>query len=202
MTVRQKNLLILALMVLPFIASALYVRLFVHVEDMPQVNKGTLLVPHVQFIDLKPTREGQPFPIADLAGQWSMLYLANGSCDTRCKNGLYYLMRQLRLALGSDAPRVRRVIGHAQPPTDALRQFLDDKVPGMLELQVDGNAVEHALQPFMSGADSAFDHIFLMAPDGQIFIWYPSHDAMEDVLLESDNILFDLKRTLKGSLLG
>lgn len=202
MSLRQKNLLILALMLAPFIASALYVRLFVHVEDMPQVNKGTLLIPHVQFADLKPTRDGQPFPPQALDGQWSMLYLANGSCSTRCKNGLYYLMRQLRLALGADAPRVRRIIGHAAPADESLRQFLADEVSGMLELNIDGEAVRHALLPFMNGADSAFEHIFLMAPDGQIFIWYPSHEAMDDVLLESDNILFDLKRTLKGSLIG
>ena len=203
MTTRSKNLLILALMVLPFILTFAYVRLFVDLDDMERNNKGNLIIPHVDFSDLKPRLpDGSVFDASALDGKWTMLYLSNGECGTACKNGLYYLVMQLRKSLDTDTPRVRRIIATTRTPTPELREFLDDKVAGMEELLVDSVALEHALLPFMKGAGSAVDHIFLVSPDGKIFIWYPTHEDMQDVLLEADRIRADLKRTLKGSLVG
>jgi len=203
MTQRNRNLLIMALIIAPFALTMAFVHLFVDVGEMERTNKGALILPHVQFQDLKPLKmTGDRYDIGELAGQWTMLYIAAGDCETACTNGLYYLIKQLRLALGSDAPRVRRMIAHTAEPGAALRAFLDNEVAGMVELQVDADAVRHALLPFMPGANRAVDHIFLVAPDGQIFMWYPTHEDIQDVLLESDRILYDLKRTLKGSLIG
>ena len=203
MTQRNRNLLIMALIIAPFALTMAFVHLFVDVSEMDRTNKGTLILPHVQLEDLKPLgTNGERYDIGELGGQWTLLYIAAGECESACKNGLYYLIKQLRLALGSDAPRVRRMIAHTAEPGESLRAFLDNEVAGMVELQVDAEAVNHALLPFMQGAGSAVDHIFLLAPDGQIFMWYPTHEDIQDVLLESDRILYDLKRTLKGSLIG
>ncbi len=203
MTTRTKNLLILALMIAPFVLTFLYVRFFVDISDLDKNNKGTLIVPHVDIVDLKPRHlDGSAFTLDELAGQWTMLYIASGDCDTACKNGLYYLIKQLRKSLDVDTPRVRRLIAHTRAASPALREFLDDKVAGMDELLVDSVAVEHALLPFMQGASSASNHIYLVSPDGKIFIWYPSHEDINQVLLEADRIRADLKRTLKGSLIG
>ena len=199
---RTKNRLLLLLMVAPFVLTFIYVRFFVTLDDLGRNNKGTLIIPHVDMVDLKPTHlDGKPFSDDQLAGKWTLMYTANGSCDTLCKNGLYYLIMQLRKSLDTDTPRVRRLVVHMQAPDRELRQFLDNKVTGMEELNVDSVAVEHALLPFMKGAPSAANHIFIVSPDGKIFIWYPSHKEMQDVLLEADKIRDDLKRTLKGSLI-
>ena len=203
MTQRNKNLLIMLLIIAPFALTMAFVHLFVDLEDLDRTNKGTLILPHVQIEDLKPLHiDGRRFQASELAGQWTLLYVAAGECSTACKNGLYYLVKQLRQALGSDAPRVRRVIAHTAEVSDELRAFLDDNVAGMLEIQTDAEAVNHALLPFMTGASKAADHIFIVAPDGQIFMWYPTHEDIQDVLLESDKILYDLKRTLRSSLIG
>lgn len=203
MTQRNRNLLIMALIIAPFALTMVFVHLFVDISEMERTNKGALILPHVQIEDLKPQNtDGERYDVSELAGQWTMLYIAAGDCESACKNGLYYLIKQLRQALGSDAPRVRRMIAHTAEPGDALRAFLDNEVAGMVEIQVDADAVNHALLPFMGGASAAVDHIFLVAPDGQIFMWYPTHEDIQDVLLESDKILYDLKRTLKGSLIG
>ncbi|MDF1629056.1 MAG: hypothetical protein P1U78_04580 [Alcanivoracaceae bacterium] len=203
MTQRNKNLLIMLLIIAPFALTMAFVHLFVDLEDLDRTNKGTLILPHVQFEDLKPLHtDGSRFQSSELNGQWTLLYIAAGECGTACKNGLYYLVKQLRLGLGSDAPRVRRLVAHTADASDELRSFLDDNVAGMIEVQTDADAVNHALLPFMSGASEATNHIFLVAPDGQIFMWYPTHEDIQDVLLESDKILHDLKRTLKGSLIG
>lgn len=203
MTPRTKNTLIMLMIIAPFVLTMAYVHLFVDVSELDRTNKGTLIIPHVQIEDLKPVyRDGNRLQASDLSGQWTLLYIAAGECETACKNGLYYLIRNLRQGLGSDAPRVRRLIAHTAKPSDELRAFLDNEVAGMVEVQVSSDAIEHALLPFMDGATQATDHIFLVAPDGQIFMWYPTHENIQDVLLESDKILYDLKRTLKGSLIG
>lgn len=203
MTTRTKNLVILALIIAPFVLTFAYVRLFVNFDNMDRNNKGTLIIPHVDFIDLKPRQlDGSAFTEQQLADQWTILYIANGDCGTACKNALYYLIMQLRKSLDTDTPRVRRLIAHTQEPNVELREFLDEKVSGMDEVRIDSIAAEHALLPFMQGASSAVGHIYLVSPDGKIFIWYSSHDDMQDVLLEADKIRADLKRTLKGSLIG
>lgn len=203
MTKRSKNLLILLCMVLPFVLTFAYIRLFVNLDEIGRNNKGSLIIPHVDFGDLKPRYpDGREYVTDQLAGRWTLMYISNGACATGCKNALYYLITQLRKSLDADTPRVRRLIAYTQEPETALRHFLDEKAPGMDELRIDSVATEHALLPFMSGANSAIDHIYIVSPDGKIFIWYPTHDDMQDVLLEADKIRADLKRTLKGSLIG
>jgi cytochrome oxidase Cu insertion factor (SCO1/SenC/PrrC family) len=203
MTQRNKNILLMLLIIAPFILTMVIVRTFVDLSDLERTNKGTMILPHVQFDALKATHmDGSIFSVDELAGQWNLLYIAAGECDTSCKNSLYYLIKQLRQGLGADAPRVRRLIAHTAEASDELRAFLDEKATGMVELQFDPQSVQEALTPAMEGADTAINHIFLLAPDGQIFMWYPSHEDMQDVLLEADKILYDLKRTLKGSLIG
>jgi hypothetical protein len=203
MSPRTKNMLVLILIIAPFALTMAFVHLFVDLDRLDRVNKGQLIIPHVQIEALQPQHtDNRPVLASELSGQWSLLYIANGECETACKHGLYYLVRQLRLGLGSNAPRVRRVIAHLQAPQETLRAFLDNEVAGMVEIYFDADAVSDVLTPLMGGPESAADHIFLVAPDGQIFMWYPTHEDIQDVLLESDNILYDLKRTLKGSLIG
>ena len=106
MTQRNKNLLMMLLIIAPFALTMAFVHLFVDLEDLDRTNKGTLLIPHVQIESLKPSyTDGRNFTASELAGQWTILYVAAGDCGTACKNGLYYLVKQLRLGLGSDAPQ-------------------------------------------------------------------------------------------------
>lgn len=203
MTNRGKNLLILGLMILPFVATIVFVRVFVDLEDMDRVNKGTLLIPHVDFMALRPAHpDGQPVSREDLAGQWTLMYVSDGTCDTGCKNALFYLITQLRKSLDNDAPRVRRLVAYTTPPEASLRGFLDEKVSGMTEMRIDAAALDQHLTPVVAPQGSATDHIYIVSPDGMIFLWYPTHEEMEKVLLEAEDIRADLTRTLKGSLVG
>lgn len=203
MTQRGKNLLILSLMIAPFVVTLVMVRLFVDLKEMDRVNKGTLLIPHVDFLKLAPIdSDGQAVSRDDLAGQWSLMYISDGTCDTGCKNALFYLITQLRKSLDQDAPRVRRLVAHTSPPDETLRSFLDNEVAGMEEMSIDPVALDLHLTPVVAPEGSATDHIYLVSPDGMIFLWYPTHDEMEKVLLEAENIRADLTRTLKGSLVG
>ncbi len=200
---RSKNFLILGLIVGVFVAFFLAGRFFINPDELPRLNKGTLIVPHVSVdtLDLR-DENGAPYTSEDMAGQWSLTYIANGSCDDACKNGLFYLIRQLRLSLDRDASRVRRLIIHTAEPDAGLRAFLDDNVAGMAEVRADANVIKTRLHDAMQPDTSATGHIFLISPDGMIFMWYPTHPDQDATLLEADNIRDDLKRTLKGSAIG
>ena len=199
---RNKNFLVLGLILGVFLAFFLAGRFLVNVDELPRINKGTLIIPHVSIDSLALTSdEGTPYTGADMAGQWTMAYIAGDACDTACKNGLFYLMRQLRLSLDRDATRVRRLIIHTAEADAELREFLNDNVAGMYEAHGQRDVIEAALGEAMAGA-SPLHHIFIISPDGMIFLWYPTHADRDSTLLEADNIRDDLKRTLKGSAIG
>ena len=195
----------LALIMILVVFAAFFVvgRFVIDPTSLPRLNHGTLLIPHlhVDTLDWRDT-DGMPYTADDMSGQWSMLYVADGSCDSACKNGLYYLIRQLRLSLDRDINRVRRIVLHTAEANEELRAFLDDNVAGMLELHGDADRLNAALTEIPDHPENAQGKIFLVSPDGMIFIWYPSHADMENTLEEADRIRADLKRTLKGSLIG
>lgn len=204
MSSRNKNILILGLIIGIFVAFALAGRFLIHPEDMERTNKGTLIVPHVQInaLELR-TEGGENWSAKEMAGQWTLLYVAGEQCDQACKNALFYLMTRLRESLGRDSERLRLAVVHTATPSAQMRAFIDEKMRQPVELQGDPARVKQALSPAFGAADAdPRGHLYLAAPDGQIFMWYPTHADMEKVLREADNIYRDLTRTLKGSLIG
>ncbi|BAP14818.1 MAG: hypothetical protein AOY29_04235 [Alcanivorax borkumensis] len=204
MSPRTKNIATLAAIIAPFILFFLAGRFLINPAELSKVNKGQLLIPHIDMAALHATdSEQQPYDRDDMSNQWTLLYVAGEGCDTRCKNGLYYQVKQVRLALGEDTQRVRRVILHTAPANTELQTFLTDKVDGMVSIHASAADVKRALAPVYAPEPShPIGDIFLVSPDGQIFMRYPSHENMDATLEEAENIRVDLKRTLKGSLIG
>lgn len=204
MSPRTKNIATLAAIVAPFVLFFLAGRFLIDPWELPRENKGQLLIPHIDMATLKAVDEnGDAYTGDDMAGLWTLLYVAGSDCDTRCKNGLYYQMRQVRQTLGADVDRVRRVILHTAPAGDALTEFLNNNVKGMESIHADPQTVNKALAPvYETTAGEPLGDIFLVSPDGQIFMRYPTHENMDATLEEAENIRVDLKRTLKGSLIG
>lgn len=204
MSPRGKNFLILGLIIGIFVAFALAGRFLIHPEDMEKTNKGTLIVPHVQIdaLELR-TGSGEDWSAEDMAGQWTLFYVAGEQCGPACKNALFYLMTRLRESLGRDNERLRLAVIHTAGPSPDMRAFIDEKMQQPVELHGDPARVKQALSPAFQAVDAEpLGHLYLAAPDGQIFMWYPTHADMEKVLREADNIYRDLTRTLKGSLIG
>lgn len=205
MTLKQqhKNILITLAIVAPFLVTVLFVRLFVDLESLERVNKGSMILPHVQLPALNAaTSEGAPLTRDTTSGHWSLMYIAGGDCDDTCKNALYYLIQNLRLSLGKDSGRLARMVVHSAEPGAELREFLDTNVSGMGEYHASVDNLLSAFNGVFPPGDSPVGKIFVVSPDGQIILWYPSHADRQQVLLEADNILADLKRILKGSVNG
>lgn len=204
MSPRTKSIATLAAIIAPFVLFFLAGRFLIDVQALPKVNKGQLLIPHIDMTSLNATdSDQQPYDGNDMSNQWSLLYVAGEGCDTRCKNGLYYQVQQVRLTLGEDTKRVRRVILHTTPANTELQTFLTNKVDGMVSIHAASADVTQALAPvYAPDASQPIGDIFLVSPDGQIFMRYPTHENMDATLEEAENIRVDLKRTLKGSLIG
>lgn len=204
MSLRSKNLLVLGLIIGVFVAFALIGRFVITPGDMDRVNRGTLIVPHVQIKELSlRDSSGEPWDAGRMAGQWTLFYVAGKHCHADCKNALFYLMKRLRESLGKDRDRLRLALVHTDSPSAQLRDFIDEKSISLTQLHGQAETVRKALVPAFPDSDTEpFNHLYLGAPDGQIFMWYPTHTEMEEVLREADNIYRDLTRTLKGSLIG
>jgi len=204
MSPRTKNIATLSAIVAPFVLFFLAGRFLIDPWELPRENKGQLLIPHIDMATLKAVNDdGDAYTGDDMTGLWSILYVAGSECDTRCKNGLYYQMRQVRQTLGADVDRVRRVILHTAPAGDSLNEFLNNNVKGMVSIYAEPQTVNNALAPvYETTAGEPIGDIFLVSPDGQIFMRYPTHENMDATLEEAENIRVDLKRTLKGSLIG
>ncbi|WP_297770550.1 hypothetical protein [uncultured Alcanivorax sp.] len=204
MSPRTKNIATLSAIVAPFVLFFLAGRFLIDPWELPRENKGQLLIPHIDMATLKAANDdGDAYTGDDMTGLWTILYVAGSECDTRCKNGLYYQMRQVRQTLGADVDRVRRVILHTAPAGDSLNEFLNNNVKGMVSIYAEPQTVNNALAPvYETTAGEPIGDIFLVSPDGQIFMRYPTHENMDATLEEAENIRVDLKRTLKGSLIG
>lgn len=204
MSPRTKNIATLSAIVAPFVLFFLAGRFLIDPWELPRENKGQLLIPHIDMATLSAVNDdGDAYTGDDMTGLWSILYVAGSECDTRCKNGLYYQMRQVRQTLGADVDRVRRVILHTAPAGDSLNEFLNNNVKGMVSIHAEPQTVNNALAPvYETTAGEPIGDIFLVSPDGQIFMRYPTHENMDATLEEAENIRVDLKRTLKGSLIG
>jgi len=204
MSPRTKNIATLSAIVAPFVLFFLAGRFLIDPWELPRENKGQLLIPHIDMATLKAVNDdGDAYTGDDMSGLWTILYVAGSECDTRCKNGLYYQMRQVRQTLGADVDRVRRVILHTAPAGDSLNEFLNNNVKGMVSIYAEPQTVNNALAPvYETTAGEPIGDIFLVSPDGQIFMRYPTHENMDATLEEAENIRVDLKRTLKGSLIG
>lgn len=201
MTQRSRNILVLSAMAGIFIAFALAGRFLIEPSEMDKVNQGTLITPHIAVEKLELTdRDGQSWTGEDMSGQWSLLYVAGEQCERGCKNALFYLMTRLRQSLSRDADRLRLILTHTTPPSPELQTFMDEELGSMVELQGNADTIRESLLPAFDAPDAdPLKHLYLAAPDGQIFMWYPTHEDKESLLKEADSIHTDLKRTLKGS---
>lgn len=198
MTPRQKNLLTLAGIIGIFVAFTVAGRM-VNVSKMDKTNKGHLIVPHVPIDRLQLTQDGKAFGNQQVQ-HWSLMYVAGKDCEAACKNALFYQMQRTRIALGEKG-RSLQLLAVATSANPELLSFIKDKAQDIQPL--DGHApwVEAALKTALGGG-SALGRVFLVSPDGMIFMWYDSHADKDGTIVESSHIYDDVRTTLKGSLTG
>ncbi len=125
-----------------------------------------------------------------LRGRWFLLHPVAGACDQRCLGALADL-RQLRLALDKDAPRVQRVLLHDGRCCDAGAPAAE---ADLLILGAVGptGAAFRALFPQASDGSAG---IYIVDPHGNLMMSYPATGAAR-------GLLKDLERLLRLSSIG
>jgi hypothetical protein len=159
------------------------------------VNHGELIQPPRPLPQVELPRvalRGQPAAPdpALFRSKWTLVYVGAGSCDDSCRNALY-VMRQTRLALGTDMTRLARVFlvtGHC-----CAKDYLAREQPGMTVLDASGAAGAQLLSRFPPGDPS--HSLFVIDPLGNLMMRY-------DVRQDPRGLLVDLRRLLELSQIG
>jgi hypothetical protein len=176
-TGRRQLLLVASIFFVPLAAAAL-----LYFQSGWRPSAG---VQHGELID--PPR---PLPEPALRGQWFLVHPVGDACDAACAAALAEL-RQVRLALDKDAPRVRRVLlhdGSCCGPTAPAPE------PDLLVLGAggpEGAALRALFPPAAGGAQG----IYIVDPHGNLMMSYPATGAAR-------GLLKDLERLLRLSNIG
>ena len=175
-----------ALFALPIVAS-LVTYFLVRPEAPPTANYGELLLPpKLITTHTFANAEGGRFAFGDLASQWILVASDSGECAAPCQAKLA-TMRQVRLALGRNAPRVARVF-----VVDDLRR----PASGVLDpFEGTGLALTPKGLTLPPGAGNDRAHIYLVDPHGNVMMRWPAQ-------ADAKRMLGDLQRLLKASQIG
>ncbi len=193
---RLKLALIVVLFFLPeLVATTLY---FGGWRPQSQVNHGELVQPARPIRDVSlQALDGTSFRFSALRGKWLMIYFGPSSCNVACMRDLYK-MRQVSIAQGGDAARLRRLFvvtdGRAM---NHLRATLQD-YPGMRVVIGSAAAVASLARQFTLSVGSPLDNlnrIYLVDPLGNLMMSYPSN-------ADPEGMRKDIVRLLQVSQVG
>jgi hypothetical protein len=180
-TGRLKMLIVLAVCAAPVIASY-----FTYYVIHPQSARS--------FGELIEPQKPLPASLAALRGQWLLVSVAGGACDTVCEHNLY-LQRQLRESLGREKDRVDWVwlVDDTQPVREQLR-------PGLAQatvVRVDAALIAQWLAP--SPGQSLHDHIYLVDPKGNWMMRFPPAGRRDLDTAAAKSMKRDIDRLLRAS---
>ena len=188
---------IVAVFVLPFFV----LPLFTSPTQVGKTNKGFLIQPHIPVAELALLdAQQQTLVAANLETHWTLLYVVPASCDADCvaaRNNALYAMRQVRLSLDRNVDRVQQLLVFTAEPDAELaglmqREFADMKHAYGTRQTLDSVLYSALPQQYPAG------NIFLMSPDGYVFMAYPTFVNENESILRARDIRADLKKSIKG----
>jgi hypothetical protein len=148
-------------------------------------NKGALLLPIVSLDDQLP--QSQIHSIAPK--QWLLLYANDYDCGGDCEQALQRL-RQSRLMLGKDMPRVTRVFLHGDSVPDTV--LLNEQHAGLISMiDKDLTVLLEEKRPTELPAGGCY----LIDPLGNLVMYFPPN-------LDPKEMVGDIKHLLKLSHIG
>ena len=148
-------------------------------------NKGALLLPTISLRAALPRSDLHKIA----PDQWLMLYANPAGCDDACRDALIRL-RQSRLMLGKDMPRVARVFLHADSAPDTVSP--EQQHAGLITVSdKDLGALLEAKRP----AQLRSGGYYLIDPLGNLVMYFPPE-------LNPKDMVGDIKHLLKLSQIG
>lgn len=136
------------------------------------------------------TLDGQTAQLQALKGQWLLVSVAGGACDTVCQNHLY-LQRQLRESLGKEKDRLDWVwlVNDDVPVLDALKPALK----GATVLRLPADKLATWLEP--SKGHQLPEQLYLVDPMGNWMMRFPPGFNAESAMKAKR----DIERVLRAS---
>lgn len=156
---------------------------------------GVLIEPAAPLGEFRQTALGDAEPVDQemFRGQWTLVLFQDGQCDDACTERLYF-SRQVRVMLGREMYRVRRLlVTDAQPSDDLREEHLQ-----LLYAGADAGEVGLGAQVRSAVGDTVFDvpgELYLIDPLGNLVMRFPPD-------LPAKAMLKDLKTLLKASRIG
>jgi hypothetical protein len=189
---RWKMLAVLAVCAAPVLAS--YFTYYV-IRPEGRRNFGELIDPQRPLPTLTATSlAGTSVSLPALRGQWLLVSVASGACDTACQQHLY-LQRQLREGLGKEKGRVDWV--WLIPDSAAVREDLRPAIAQATVLRVDAAQLREWLVP--APGRQLSEHLYLVDPIGNWMMRFPAQPPGELDTTAAKNIKRDLERLLRAS---
>jgi len=157
--------------------------------DMQTSNRGDLVTPPRPVPELTfETLDGSGFQSDELAGHWTLLTVADGTCDEQCETNLYH-MRQTRLAMGDQRLRVLRVLLIDGPTTAELGNRLMP-YEGTVVLTGPDSARDQLGQLLVEiDGSSALDRLFVIDPQGQLMMAYSPVPKGTDLVKDLERLI-------------
>ena len=167
---RLKMLLVLLVCAAPVVAS--YLTYFV-IRPEGRTNYSELIVPQRPVPDdlALVDQQARVVDARSLKGQWLLVVVSGGACDTRCEKHLW-VQRQLRETLGREKDRLDKlwlIDDEASPRADTL-QAISTGTPAQV-LRVAPSALSAWLAP--AAGHALNDHMYLVDPMGNWMMRVP-----------------------------
>lgn len=185
---RIKMLLVLLVCAAPVLAS--YYRFYL-ARPATVTAYSSLIQPSVALPDISALAlDGKPQAMRGLAGQWLLVVLGSGACDTACERRLF-MQRQLREMTGREAERIEKIwlVIDDLPLAPALQKALSE-TPAMSILRLPRAAAAAWLKP--APGQALEDHLYIVDPLGEWMMRAPA-DA------DPSRLKRDIERLLRAS---
>ena len=164
-------------------------------------NKGILIQPNISIKDLRLEESDKKiFAPSYVTHKWALLYFIPPNCPKTCQNALYS-MRQVKRSLDRDINRVDLISIQTTESSPHVLPLLNDTAFPFKQLKGTSLVIDNAFSSSITSQASQAGYIYMMSPDGFVFMQYAVPKDEHEAILKARDIRKDLKRTLKGSLI-
>ena len=182
--------------VISFVAPvvAAYALFFLGITPPAFSNKGELLSPVIDVESFALTDDDNQSMSRDeiTNHKWHMVYFAGASCDDACNQALYN-MRQINIAVGKNANRLRHMVVHLEKPGEEFQVLITKEYPDAKHANANAATIATALQQV--GAEFRSNEVYIMDPLGNVMLRFTQDQPYKD-------LLHDLNKLFKVSQIG
>lgn len=186
MSIKKNNKMAFALLIAVFVLPVIMAKFALEGNwfNQASTNRGELLQPILEASDL----------LQETQRKWHFVYIVPTQCDQACENAIYSV-NQVKAAIGRESDRVNTIfITTANSDQDALIKIAN--INDTQVLQKEQSSVNKVFK------DVPVNAIFIADTLHNIVMKYPNTADKEQAIMDSRDMLLDIKKLLKLSRIG